>query len=177
MKRNIVTKTFLGVGIVLSAIAFWGKSSYGETRFFCDEEQRATIVRTHWGELPMIRWVDQSFPPPYTPVQRCREVTARFNRFESNGTLKYMRAAMMDDYPVICVAGYKGGSCLPNGLLITLKYGSDPNIAFKRIIDRRIWATSGSISLSDGESGDELISEVDGTVYFDIEGLLNGSQK
>ncbi len=78
----------------------------------------------------------------------------------------------MYNYPVICVAAYKGGSCLPNGLLITLKYGSDPNLAFKRIIDRRMWATSGSVYLSDKKNGDELISEVDGTVYFDIEGLL-----
>ncbi len=172
MKINIVTKTLLGLGIAINAIAFLSESGYTEQRFFCDEEQRATIVRTHWGELPMIRWVDQSFPPPYTPVERCRQVTARFNKFESNGTLKYMRAAMIGNNPVICVAGYKGGSCLPDGLLITLKYGSDPNIAFKRIIDRRIWATSGSISLSDEEEGDELISEVDGTVYFNIEELL-----
>ena len=172
MKINIVTKTLLGLGIALILNTFLGESSYGEQRFFCDEEQRATIVRSHWGELPMIRWVDQSFPPPYTAVERCRQVTARFNKFQSNGTLKFMRAAMIGNNPVICVAGYEGGSCLTDGLLITLKYGSDPNIAFKRIIDRRIWATSGSIVLSDEEKGDELISEVDGTVYFNIEELL-----
>lgn len=173
MKINIVTKTILGLGIASSAISFFSEFSYAEQKFFCDEEQRSTIVRTHLGEFPMITWIDQSFPPPYTPLQRCREVTARFNRFQSNGTLKYMRAAMMGNNPVICVAAYKGGSCLPNGLLITFKYSSDPNIAFKRIIDRRIWATSASVTFRDGEEGDELISEVDGTVYFDCESLLS----
>ncbi|ELS04054.1 hypothetical protein Xen7305DRAFT_00037820 [Xenococcus sp. PCC 7305] len=169
---NILTKAIVGLGIAASAIAVLGESSSAQPRFFCDEQQMSTVVRTNQGELPMIRWMDGSFPPPWTPLERCREVTARFNTFNNNGTLKYMRAAMMNNNPVICVAGYKGGSCLPNGLLITLKVGSDPNVTFKRIIDRRIWATSGAVSLSDETQGDELISEVDGTVYFDIEGLL-----
>ena len=174
MKINIVTKTILGFTIALSAVGIFSEASYGEQKFFCDEQQQSTVVRTHQGDIPMIRWQDQSFPPPWTPLQRCREVSARFNKFNDNGTLKYMRAAIKDNDPVICVAGYKGGSCLDDGLLITLKYGSDPNITFKRIIDRRIWATSGSVYLSDEKNGDELISEVDGTVYFDIESLLSG---
>ena len=179
---NIVTKTILGLGIALGAItqclaggetATFSESSYGEPRFFCDEQQQSTVLRSHWGDIPLITWIDPSFPPPWTPLQRCREVTARFNRFNDNGTLKYMRGAMMGNYPVICVAGYKGGSCLDNGLLITLKYGSDPNLALTKIIDRRMWATSGSVYLSDGENGDELISKVNGTVYFDIGSLLD----
>ena len=66
---NIVTKTILGLGIALSTIAFFGESGYSEQKFFCDEEQQSTIVRTHWGELPMIRWIDDSFPPPWTPLE------------------------------------------------------------------------------------------------------------
>jgi hypothetical protein len=171
---NIVTKGILGLAIALSAIATFGKSSYAEPKFFCDQEQMSTVVHSHWGELPMIRWTDTSFPPPYTPVERCQQVTARFNRFNDDGTLKYMRSAMMGNSPVICVAGVKGGKCLPDGLLITLKYGSDPNIALKRILDRRMWATAESIQLSDKEDG--LIFEVDDTVYVDVETLLNGKE-
>ena len=168
MKINIVTKTILGSGIALSAIAIFSEFSYSQPRFFCDEQRKITVVRTNQGELPMIRWTDGSFPPPWTPLERCREVTARFNRFNNNGTLKYMRAAMMNNHPVICVAGYKGGSCLPNGLLITLKLGSDPNTTLKRILNKRIWATTGTVRLS--------ATEVDGTIYIDIESLLRGGQ-
>ena len=172
---NTVIKAILGFGVVVSALTTFSEPSYGQQSFECDESQQTTKVRSHWGELPIIRWSDPSFPPPWTPLERCREVTTRFNRFESNGTLKYMRAGMIGNNPVICVAGYKGGSCLPDGLLITLKYGSDPNIALTRIIDRRVWATSESVQLND-DNEDGLISEVDGTVYVDIEGLLNGKE-
>lgn len=178
---NTVIKTIAGLGIALSAIghsprfaiATFSQASYGEQRFTCDEEQLSTVVQSHWGELPMIRWSDDSFPPPYTPLERCREVTTRFNTFHNNGTLKYMSVGTMNDTPVICVAGYKGGDCLPNGLLVTIKYGSDPNIALKRMLDRRVWATSESVQLSD-ENEHGLITEIGGTVYVDVEKLLNG---
>ena len=116
---NTVIKTILGLGIALSAIATFSEASYGEQRFFCDEEQLSTLVQSHWGELPMMRWSDDTFPPPYTPLERCREVTQRFNQFHDNATLKYMSTGTINNTPVICVAGYKGGSCLPDGLLIT----------------------------------------------------------
>ncbi len=171
---NTVIKTIVGLGITLSAIAINSAPSYGEQKFSCDESQLSTTLQSHWGELPMIRWTDNSFPPPYTPLERCQEVTNRFNTFHNNGTLKYMTTGEINNSPVICVAGYKEGDCLPGGLLITLKYGRDPNIALKRILDRRVWATSESVQLSDKNNG--LISEVDGKVYIDVETLLNGKE-
>ena len=147
--------------------------NYKDQSFSCDEQQLSTLVQSHWGKLPLIRWTDRSFPPPYTPVKRCQEITARFNKFENNGTLKYMTTGKINNYPVICVAAYKGGSCLPNGLLITLKQGRDPNIALTKIIDRRVWATSESIQFR-GKNNNGLVSDVDGKVYVDIETLLNG---
>lgn len=172
--KTAVIKTILGSGVVISAIALLARSSHAEQKFSCDEEQLSTSVQSHWGELPMIRWSDTSFPPPYTPVERCREVTARFNTFHNNGTLKYMSAGTINNSPVICVAGYKGGDCLPDGLLVTLKQGSDPNIALKRMLDRRVWATSESVQLSD-KNQVGLVSEVEGKVYLDVESLLNGN--
>ena len=80
-------------------------------------------------------------------MERCREVTARFNQFNNNGTLKYVTTGEINNNPVICVAGYDKGECLRNGLLITLKFGSNPNIALKRILDSRIWATSETVQL------------------------------
>ena len=171
---NVVVKSILGLGIAASVVTIHSMPSYAEQRFSCNEEQLNTTVQSHWGELPMIRWSDGSFPPPYTPLERCKEVTRRFNQFNNNGTLKYMTTGTINNSPVICVAGYEGGECLPNGLLITLKYGRDPDIALKRILDTRVWATSETISLSNKNDG--LIYEVDGKVYVDVETLLNGKE-
>ncbi|WP_446367025.1 COP23 domain-containing protein [Coleofasciculus chthonoplastes] len=38
---------------------------------FSTSTQPTTIFRTSRGNIPVIRWVDQSFPPPWTPARRC----------------------------------------------------------------------------------------------------------
>lgn len=173
MNHNIITTTTLLLGIGLSTVTTI-KPAYSETTFYCNKVQKTTIMRTSLGEIPMITWYDGSFPPPYTPLVRCLEVTARFNKFNNNGTLKYLRTSTLNNYPVICVAAYKGGSCLPNGLLITLKPGSDANETLTRILDSRMWAmTDSPVYLSDKENSEQLVTEVDGVVFVNIESLLN----
>ena len=135
MKNTV--KTILGLGIVVNAIATSIQSSLAEQKFACDESQLSTSIKSSRGELPMIHWNARSFVSTQTPLTRCREVTARFNRFYNNGTLKYMSTGTINNYPVICVTGYEGGDCLPEGLLITLKQGSDIDITLKRILDRK----------------------------------------
>lgn len=130
-------------------------------------------MQTERGEIPLIRWTDNSFPFFYTLLQRCQEISARFKRFDDNGTLKYLKASHQNNYPVICVAAYKGGSCLPDGLLVTVKPGTDPNQTLTRILDRCVWAANGAVKLSSGNDG--LISEVDGATYFNLEGFLDWS--
>ena len=46
---------------------------------------------------------------------------------------------------LLCVSVYKGGSCLPDGLLITLKPGADANQTLLKILDRRVWASGARI--------------------------------
>ncbi|MDJ0688627.1 MAG: COP23 domain-containing protein [Xenococcaceae cyanobacterium MO_188.B32] len=172
MKVSLSTQILVGFAITLGAIATLSKPSYAQSKFFCDNEQLVTIVRTRRGEIPIIRWLSQSFPPPWTAVERCKQVSARFEQFNNNGTLKYIKAAHMNNQPVLCVAGYKGGACLPNGLLVTFKSGTDPNLTLKRLLDRRAWATGQTINLSGGKSDREFIFEVNGETYFDMESWL-----
>lgn len=172
MKVSLSTQILFGFTITLGAIATLSKPSYAQQRFFCDEEQIVTIVRTRRGEIPIIRWLDRSFSPPWTPIERCKKVSARFERFNDNGTLKYIKASQINNQPVLCVAGYKGGACLPNGLLVTFKSGTDPNLTLTRLLDRRAWATGQIINLSGGKSDRELIFEVNGETYFDMESWL-----
>ncbi len=194
MKLNLLTKSIVGLSIVTSAIATMAKFSYAQQldstssikdssateaivsqaqdRFSCDSTMVSTIVQTERGTVPLIRWVDRSFPPPYTPEQRCQIVSERFQKFDNNGTLKYIKADEMNSQPVLCVAAYKGGSCLPDGLLVTFIPGTDANNTLLQILDRRVWAAEDEIYL-DSSSDNKVISQENGKTYVDIETFLD----
>ena len=167
MKPHLFTKLTISLGIVASAIALYAESSYAGERFNCDPIQRSTTFETERGTVPIIRWTDRSFPPPFTPEQRCQIVSNRFDKFDRNGTLKYLKADRINNLPVLCVAAYKGGSCLPDGLVVTFKPGTDANETLIRILDRRVWSPQGAVQLSSKDG--ELISEINGEKYFDME--------
>ena len=175
MKRNILTQTILGLSLIAGAIATGVKPvvSQAQDRFACDTNQMSTTVLTERGSIPLIRWTDRSFPPPFSPEQRCQIVSSRFKTFHNNGTLKYIKAETMNNLPVLCVAAYKGGSCLPNGLLVTFKPGTDANQTLLKILDRRVWAASGPVKLSSADKSDALISQVNGVTYFNMERFLD----
>ena len=177
MNGNILINAIFGLGTIASAIAFSGASAVAQIqdRFACDTTQMSTTVQTERGSIPLIRWVDRSFPPPFTPKQRCQIVSDRFRKFDNNGTLKYIKADTINNLPALCVAAYKGGSCLPDGLLVTFKPGTDANQTLLKILDRRVWASGGAIRLSGGTSNsnqESLISEVDGETYVNMEMFL-----
>ena len=175
MKHNLLTNAILGLSVIASAIALSGESAVAQDRFACDPNQMSTTVQTERGSIPLIRWTDRSFPPPFSPEQRCQIVSNRFKKFDSNGTLKYIKADTINNLPALCVAAYKGGSCLPDGLLVTFKPGTDANNTLVRILDRRVWAASGPVELSSGDS--KLISEVNGETYVNMELFLNWSEQ
>jgi len=173
MKPNLLAKTLMGITISFGAIAVSSESSQAQSRFSCDVSQMSTTVSTERGSIPLIRWTDRSFPPPFTPEERCQIVSDRFKKFDDNGTLKYIKADTINNLPALCVAAYKGGSCLPDGLLVTFKPGTDANQTLLKILDRRVWAASGPIKLSSATGSNSLVSQVDGTNYVDMEVFLN----
>ena len=77
--------------------------------------------------------------------------------------MKYIKADTINNLPALCVAAYKGGSCLPDGLLVTFKPGTDANQTLLKLLDRRVWAASGPIRLSSATGSNSLVSQVDGT--------------
>ncbi|MEM8830214.1 MAG: COP23 domain-containing protein [Cyanobacteria bacterium P01_G01_bin.19] len=153
-----------------------------QERFFCDENGLFTTVNTERGSLPLIRWSDRSFPPPFTPAQRCQIVSERFQKFDSNGTLKYIKADTINNLPALCVAAYAGGECLPDGLLVTFKPGTDPNDTLIKLLDQRVWAARETISLKAENSSStgehrSVISEIDGTTYVDMQLFLDWNNR
>lgn len=177
MKGNLLTQTILGLSLVGGAIALETESAIAMDRFACDASIMSTTVQTERGSIPLIRWVDRSFPPPFTPEQRCQIVSERFKKFDNNGTLKYIKADTVNNLPALCVAAYKGGACLPNGLLVTFKPGTDANQALIKILDRRVWASNGTLELSSQDQSETLISEVNGETYVNLEMLLDWSNQ
>ncbi|MEL6929815.1 MAG: COP23 domain-containing protein [Cyanobacteria bacterium J06600_6] len=171
MKPNLFAQTLTGLAIAFGAIAVSAQSSQAQSRFSCDVSQMSTTVNTERGSIPLIRWADRSFPPPFTPEQRCQIVSNRFKKFDENGTLKYIKADIINNLPALCVAAYKGGSCLPDGLLVTFKPGTDANQTLLKILDRRVWAASGPIQLSSG--GNDLVSQADGNTYINMEAFFD----
>lgn len=170
----LLIKLLAGCGVMVSAIAAFERPSYAQERFSCNEREVATIVNTERGAVPLIRWTNNSFPPPYSPTERCKIVSQRFQNFDRNGTLKYIKADSVNNYPVLCVAAYQGGSCLPNGLLVTFTPGTDANQALVRMLDQRVWAAEGALEFCGGaQCQGQIVSEVDGQTYVNMEGFLS----
>lgn len=152
------------------------------SQFFCgmSNGQPATFVRNHRKRTAevIIRWVDNSFPPPYDAQTRCEKVSARFQQFYDNNTLEYLKAGRLNGQSVLCVAANKGGPCLPNGVLVTLKPDTDPQRTMQRLRYSQGGADGGRpVELSGENDG---ISYINGEAYLDMRQFLpeenNGSR-
>ncbi|MBF2064756.1 MAG: hypothetical protein IGS39_10095 [Calothrix sp. C42_A2020_038] len=176
MKLGAFFQTLSVAGLALTTVtATIQPSSAQINKFYCGVSRGVptTLVRTPRGNKPMIRWVDSAFPPPWTPIRRCEDISARFQRFFSNGTLNFLRAGKFNGQPVLCVAGYRGGSCLPNGVLVTLRSDTNPREVLLKLLDNRAGSSSdGAILLNQGNKNLELYT-VDDADYFNIQELIN----
>jgi hypothetical protein len=173
MKLKLFASLLAASTLAVGALAIGGQPSSAQTqKFFCSMSREggpATFVVTELaGNVELIRWQDDSFPPPHTPQQRCVIVSQRFQRFYSNGTLKFIRGAILRGEPILCVAAFKGGPCLKDGVLVTFKRGTNPEIILERIKDNARLASGNPVPLS----GDSEISEVNGEFYLDVNSLL-----
>ncbi|WP_366829343.1 COP23 domain-containing protein [Nostoc sp. NMS2] len=170
MKLGFLAHIVSTIAIALGSTATLIQPGYTQdNKFYCGMSGGvpATLVRTSRGNIPVIRWVDDSFPPPWTPQQRCEEISARFQRFYGNGTLNFVRAGKLSNQPVLCVASYKGGSCLPDGVLVTLKAGTNARLTLQRLLDRQGSGGGRPINLSGGNSK-ELFSYYEDAAYLDV---------
>lgn len=175
MKLRLFAPMLTELAIALTASVTITQPSLAQNnKFFCGMSRSvpATLVHTSRGNIPVIRWVNNAFPPPWTPQQRCEEISARFQRFYDNGTLKFLRAGRLSGQPVLCVASYKGGSCLPNGVLVTLKRGTDPQLTLERLSDYQGKSSANPIELSGSRSSNQVVSYVNDAAYLDVEKLI-----
>jgi Circadian oscillating protein COP23 len=114
-------------------------------RFFCGQSRISTankaipttFAHTKRGNVPVIRWQSTFFSSSnvYTPQKRCEEVSRRFQKYYSEGTLAYLTAGQMNAQNVICVSDEYGGPC--QGLVLTLEPKDNPQVVLKDLLNAR----------------------------------------
>ncbi len=170
MKNKLFAPLLTGFALALGATAAMNQSSMAQNnKYFCAvlNSTPTTFVRTPRGNLSMIRWVSYSVPD-WQPVRRCLEVSARFQRFYDNDTLKSIGTGTVSKYPVLCAVSYSGDSCNKNNLLLTLPPGTDRHQALQKLLDLRALAAGRTIQLSGGK----LATYDNGESYVNLEEFL-----
>ncbi|PZD73317.1 hypothetical protein C1752_02181 [Acaryochloris thomasi RCC1774] len=138
-----------------------------ERRFACGSSSGvpATMAKTSRGLVPVIKWTSSHFSSSgYSPLRRCQIVSDKFQEYYETGQLNYLTTGRVSypnqvDYQnVVCVAKARLGAC--NGVLFTLKPGSNPGRTLQRLMDVRLQASG-------------PLNETSGRVYIEMEKFLN----
>lgn len=131
-----------------------------EGKFYCGRSKNTptTMAKTSRGPVPVIRWVS-TIGEDYTPENRCKIVSGKFQQFYTDGTLNYLTTGTVNQLPVICAAQSENGSC--TGVLFTLKPNSDPGRTLKRLL-----------SIRDRAPG-EVLNESDAKIYVNMADFLD----
>lgn len=125
------------------------------TRFVCRISSLTgiptTYAMTRRGAVPVIRWYSEYFSAGgFTPERRCQEVSARFQSLWNDGMLKYLIPGYINGFSVICATRTPSESCSSQGLLFTLKSGSDASAALQQLFGIRRVAASDPLYESSG---------------------------
>ena len=105
-----------------------------------------TYAETPGGIVEIFKWKSTFWKPPYTPQQRCLEVTDRLNQFKPQNIV----AGSVNSYNVICA----GNTCNPDGsnILLTLRPDQNSNQILQEIDATRDGVGGPSAQLN-GSSG------------------------
>jgi hypothetical protein len=132
-------------------------------KFFCDTSGPipATVAQTKRGNVRLITW-ERTITEQYTPLQRCQQVSNRFQDFHSKGRLRFITSGRMGGSNVICIAEAKNQACRPDGMLFTLSPGNKPI---------QVLAKMFGMPLA-GPPGQE-IRETTSRIYVDVEDCMD----
>lgn len=176
--RQPLFGTLAAGAIVIGTSAVLSSPSQAQSRnqFYCgiSAGKPATVVRTaSRGNIPLIVWNNEAFSTSgWTPKKRCEEVSARFQRFNDNGQLNFMRAGTFNGQQVLCVDRAKGsGNCSSAAaVVLTLPQRSNANQILEQLLDTRNRASKQPLYLS-GEK--QLVTYENGDANVNLNLLLN----
>ena len=169
ISKSLLTLT-LGTGILFTTQL----AARASTKFVCEDINNVptTVAHTPNGKIPVIGWSSNYFAEDgYTPEVRCKQVSARFQLYYKDGSLKYLTTGLINKQPVICTAEHINGEC--KNLLFTLKLGTDPSKALKDLFNVRERARGPLY-----ESGNRAIvplNKTESRIYIDVDKLLNSN--
>ncbi len=164
---------------LVTTIIHSSPTSAQTTGFVCSKSggQPATILQRAQGNVTVIRWVSNSFSDSgFDTERRCELVSGRFEQYHKAGMLKYLTTGVINRQSVICVARTNGGDCasdLPNnGLLFTVKPGSDARDTLKRLLNLRDRA-SGANALNESAPSNPVYIEMNDRIYVNMGEYIN----
>jgi len=90
-----------------------------------------------YGRVAVIEWVTTRLN--HTPLERCRIVSERFQKFYNQRTLGFLTVGTNNGYPVLCVPKAEGDDCsnIDEAVLITFKKGTNANEILHKLNARR----------------------------------------
>ena len=157
-----------GLAMLVTTTTAQPQPSYAsKPKFSCAKSKDVPVTfasREDGRKVPMIRWVS-SFSS-LTPLERCQQVSKRFQRSFENGTLKTIITGTLNKQSVVCAVVSTNDACSSNTVLFTLKPGANAKDVVKRLFDRR--------ALASGEIQNQ--SKDDTQIYIDFDTYLNNLQ-
>ena len=171
---NFRTFTQIATVIALGFVTTFriAQPSYARrSKFYCAvlNGEPITWVRTSRGAESFIRWVSPALAFDTPPLERCKVVSARFQRYYDNGRFYITGRDNVNNSPVLCISNRRGGGCSSRNVLVTLQQGSDPGFVIQQILNFRRDANGTTIVLS----GNEFIQYVNGEFYLDAKKLVD----
>ncbi len=138
-----------------------------------------TFAQTPEGSVPVFKWKSNYFKPPYTPMQRCQEVSDRMNKFYAQGLMNQITSGRVNNQPVLCA----GSDCQANGanVLITLRPEQSANQVLQELEANRSQGGGPSYQLTGGNNSNTnkpsaLQNNSNGTVTLDVNEYIENSQ-
>jgi hypothetical protein len=174
--------TVFAAGAVCSATLFNGSSQAQSISFTCafsTDNMPTTFAQTSDGNVPVFQWKSNYFRAPYTPMQRCIEVTDRMNSFHGRGMLENITSGRVNNQPVLCA----GTRCDARGsnVLITLRPDQNPHQVLQELDSNRAGAGGPSYQLTGGSTTNQnsvssvLKKNSDGSVTLNLNRYLNSA--
>ncbi|MGK7902030.1 MAG: COP23 domain-containing protein [Hormoscilla sp.] len=145
-----------------------------KVRFYCYDggSDPETLVSTPEGINGIIKWRTDFFGPEYPPLERCRQVSGRFQRFQEERRWEYITHGLLNNYPVICLVEYRGQDCSDDSLLLTLRPKDDPKEIMDKLFDIRNYGSPPFY-----HTGEEVVYEQNDRTYIHIDELISRKRR
>lgn len=154
--QSLTAAVTLGA-IAIGTVTAFNQPSYAQgTTFFCGVSSDGiptTFANTKRGTVQVVKWTSDFFSySGYTPESRCQEVSSRFQKHYSRGSLSFLTAGYLNGQAAIC-AGNSNPPCTSDKLLFTLKPGSDAAARIQQIFNISVGASNSPLlESSDGSN-------------------------